>query len=35
MPFGADDEQIDATIVDDTRRAMRKAAGTVVGISAS
>jgi hypothetical protein len=34
MSFGADDKQIDAAVVDDTRRAMREAAGAVIGISA-
>jgi hypothetical protein len=33
--LGAHDKQIDAAVVNDTRRAMREAAGTVVGISAA
>src|SRR5437763_2288929 len=34
MSFGAHDKQVDSAVVNDTRRAMREAAGTIIGISA-
>ena len=34
MSFGADDKQIDAAVIDDTRRAMREAAGAVIDVGA-